>query len=267
MPEEDVDFEELKENRFAHLLKPIRDLQDNFNVDLAHELEEYLEQLENAQFAFEGTRHVVVDFAEAALVIQGSALVFSKKVEYLYNLTYQALEAVKGRRRGPDGQPEEDADNPGQAVRGARGRAAIRAADEEEDSLEQVWVSEPFLRECDGIDLAPGEGTMPSAGSVMRPPAALIALDDHVKGSTGGTGDGDAGVYRLQQCFVHRSGALLLDPRDGDLYDLQLRWAQDRLNLAEALCTGYSDDQLCGWLWPGIIVRLMSAPKPFHLMA
>lgn len=36
-------------------------------------------------------------------------------------------------------------------------------------------------------------------------------------------GDGDAGVYRLAQCFVHTSGALLLELQDGDLYDRHLR--------------------------------------------
>ncbi|GIL65395.1 hypothetical protein Vafri_19150 [Volvox africanus] len=225
-----VDFEDLKENRFAHLLKPIRDLQDNFNVDLAHELEEYLELLENAQFAFEGARHVTVDFAEAALLIQGSAIVFSKKVEYLYNLTYQAIEAVKGRRRqlGPDGQPLEayDAVPP---TAGARGRTArTRMVDEDdEDSVERVWVSEPYLREGSDLDLAQGEASMPNAGMAIRAPSALMALEDHGQGGAsggGGKGDGDAGVYRLQQCIVHCSGALLLDPRDGDLYDHQLRF-------------------------------------------
>ncbi|GIM17110.1 hypothetical protein Vretimale_19642, partial [Volvox reticuliferus] len=225
-----VDFEDLKENRFAHLLKPIRDLQDNFNIDLAHELEEYLELLENAQFAFEGARHVMVDFAEAALLIQGSALVFSKKVEYLYNLTYQAIEAVKGRRRqlGPDGQPL-DGDNTAPTTAGARGRTArVRTSDEdEEDSVERVWVSEPYLREGSDLDLAQGEASMPNAGMAIRAPSALMALEDHGQGGAsgaGGKGDGDAGVYRLQQCIVHCSGALLLDPRDGDLYDHQLRF-------------------------------------------
>ncbi|GLI63606.1 hypothetical protein VaNZ11_006616, partial [Volvox africanus] len=225
-----VDFEDLKENRFAHLLKPIRDLQDNFNVDLAHELEEYLEQLENAQFAFEGARHITVDFAEAALLIQGSALVFSKKVEYLYTLTYQAIEAVKGRRRqlGPDGQPLEVDDNVPPTA-GARGRnARARVSDEDdEDSVERVWVSEPYLREGSDLDLAQGEASMPNAGMAIRAPSALMALEDHGQGGTsggGGKGDGDVGVYRLQQCIVHCSGALLLDPRDGDLYDHQLRF-------------------------------------------
>ncbi|PNH05578.1 Condensin-2 complex subunit H2 [Tetrabaena socialis] len=234
--DDDDDLKDLKENRFAFLLKPIRDLQDNFNVDLAHELEEYLEQLENAQFVFEGAKPGVgmVDFAEAALLIQGSMCVYSKKVEYLFNLVYQALEAVKGRKRqqalGPDGQPLE-----GEATQAApRGRgAAARGgdADDDADGLERFWDVEPLLKESADLDLAPGDGLLPAAGTSVRPPAALLALEDHGQGaasSTSGKSDGDSGVFRLQQCVVHCSGALLLDTRDGDMYDQELRFIGQR---------------------------------------
>ncbi|GLC65675.1 hypothetical protein PLESTF_000327800 [Pleodorina starrii] len=169
----------------------------------------------------------MVDFAEAALLIQGSAVVFSKKVEYLYNLTYQAIEAVKGRRR-PDGQPEGDAGQPAAAARG-RGAAAARAGDDDEDDcLDHFWNDEDLLKEMGDLDLTPEEGALPNAGLAVRPPAALLALEDHGPGGAGGTsggkGDGDSGVYRLQQCIVHCSGALMLDPRDADMYDIQLRF-------------------------------------------
>lgn len=67
MPLEEIDLDDTQ-GRFAHLLKPIRDLAENFSIDLAHELEEYLDQLENTQFSFEGGNSL--DFAEAALLIQ-----------------------------------------------------------------------------------------------------------------------------------------------------------------------------------------------------
>jgi hypothetical protein len=38
--------------RFAHLLKPIRDLADNWAVDVAHELEAYMQEIETLQFSF-----------------------------------------------------------------------------------------------------------------------------------------------------------------------------------------------------------------------
>ncbi|KAG2490519.1 hypothetical protein HYH03_011140 [Edaphochlamys debaryana] len=235
MADFDEDLQIEKEFRFAHLLRPIRDLQDNFNIDLAHELEEYLDQLENAQFSLEGAG--MVDFAEAALLIQGSTCVYSKKVEYLYNLVYQALEAVKGRKQkqagvGPDGQPL-DGDDTQAPVAGARGRgAAARRGggdEDEDDGLERFWDVEPLLKDCAAdIDLALTDGLLPPTNTSNRPPAALLALEDHGQGATAsaaaGKGDGDSGVYRLQQCVVHCSGALLLDARDGDLYDHELRF-------------------------------------------
>jgi hypothetical protein len=56
---------------------------------------------------------------------------------------------------------------------------------------------------------------------VLRPPTALLALEDAACGQ--GTAQGEAGSYRLVQCGVHISGALLLETRDGELYDALLR--------------------------------------------
>ena len=39
-----------------------------------------------------------MNFAEAALVIQGSACVYSRKVEYLYALVQQTLELVLSKK-------------------------------------------------------------------------------------------------------------------------------------------------------------------------
>lgn len=60
---------ELKENRFAYLLQPIRDLASNWDIDIAAELEEYLEELEGITFAIEDVGPSL-NFAEAALLIQ-----------------------------------------------------------------------------------------------------------------------------------------------------------------------------------------------------
>lgn len=59
----------------------------------------------------------------------------------------------------------------------------------------------------------------PGAPELLRPPTALLALED----AAAGQGECDAGCYRLAQCAVHESGALLLELRDGEAYDRQLR--------------------------------------------
>lgn len=46
-----------------------RDLASNWNIDLAHELEEYIEELEKVTVSFDGGE-TNLNFAEAALVIQ-----------------------------------------------------------------------------------------------------------------------------------------------------------------------------------------------------
>jgi hypothetical protein len=66
---EDPADAELRENRFAYLLQPIRDLAANWDIDIAAELEEYLEELEGITFAVEDCGPSL-NFAEAALLIQ-----------------------------------------------------------------------------------------------------------------------------------------------------------------------------------------------------
>lgn len=250
----DMDLgDDVRDMRFAHLLKPIRDLAENFSIDLATELEEYLDQLEHAQFAFPdgaapGGAVRAVDFAEAALLIQGSTCVYSKKVEYLCTLVYQALEAVKGKKRQQDEAAAGDAAGPAAGQRGSRAgqRGADQLEDDEDSWMERFWDPEQLLKEAADIDLGPDDAAASAAGSagpvplgVTRMPAALLALEDYGGGAAAAApsaaagqgaagqqqGDGDSGVYRLQRCYVHASGALLLDVRDGDQYDRRLVYA------------------------------------------
>ena len=62
---EDVD----REARFEKLLNPIRDLAQNWNIDVARDLEEYLEELEHIEISFDGGL-TSLNFAEAARLIQ-----------------------------------------------------------------------------------------------------------------------------------------------------------------------------------------------------
>ncbi len=74
------------------------DLVDNWQIDLAAELDEYLGDLEHLTYNFDDSKNKNLNFAEAALLIQGSACVYSKKVEYLYSLLFQTLEALIAKR-------------------------------------------------------------------------------------------------------------------------------------------------------------------------
>ncbi|XP_008297079.1 condensin-2 complex subunit H2 [Stegastes partitus] len=89
---------ESTQSRYAHLLQPIRELTKNWDVDLASELNDYLEELDDMCITFDGGR-TRLNFAEAALLIQGSASIYSKKVELLHSLVYQTLEFISDRNK------------------------------------------------------------------------------------------------------------------------------------------------------------------------
>lgn len=80
------------------LLQPLRDLATNWSIDIAKELEDYMEELETIKISFDGG-NTTFNFAEAALLIQGSASIYSRKVEFLYSLIYQTLDLLHAQNR------------------------------------------------------------------------------------------------------------------------------------------------------------------------
>ncbi|CAN8069158.1 unnamed protein product [Agarophyton chilense] len=82
---------------FSVLLNPIRDLAANWSIDVANELSKYAASL---GIDLDGTspqrleNTVPVDFAQAALLVQGSTSIYSRKVEHLYSLVYTAVSSL-----------------------------------------------------------------------------------------------------------------------------------------------------------------------------
>ncbi len=87
----------MADQRFRKFLEPLKDLAQNWNIDVAKDLEEYLHELEGLTVTFGANGASNLNFAEAALLIQGSAVVYSKKVEYLYSLIYHALDVLSAK--------------------------------------------------------------------------------------------------------------------------------------------------------------------------
>ena len=85
--DDDSGDNDLRENRFAYLLQPIRDLAANWDVNIAAELEEYLEELENLTFAIEG-HGPSLNFAEAALLIQVSKVTYAVMICWCFTLVH-----------------------------------------------------------------------------------------------------------------------------------------------------------------------------------
>ncbi|XP_076807363.1 condensin-2 complex subunit H2-like isoform X1 [Clavelina lepadiformis] len=88
--------------KYDFLLHPIKDLTKNWNIDIATVLEDYLGELETMTFSFDGGK-TKLNFAEASFLIQGTACVWSRKVEYLHSLVYQTLEMISNNKQ--DKQP------------------------------------------------------------------------------------------------------------------------------------------------------------------
>lgn len=87
-------------NKFLSLIQPIKDLAANWDIDIAENLNDYLEDLEQLKISLDGGQ-TQLNFAEAALLIQGSTTVYSKKVEYLYQLVLKSLEFITQKKSAP----------------------------------------------------------------------------------------------------------------------------------------------------------------------
>lgn len=184
-------------SRYQQLLQPIRDLSKVWNIAIAEELEKYIEEVSSLSFeAEEDCRQL--NFAEAALLIQGSAAVYSRKVELLYALVYQALTTCQQHA-----EKEESAGGPV--------RKKLHTG---------LWAPIPETEELLTIDHLIKEGrniTIDDSArrqdqrqfSHLRLPLFLLPRE-----KTEGKQE-----FRIGNCSVHSSGAYLLQESDAHLLD------------------------------------------------
>ncbi|KAM9705249.1 condensin-2 complex subunit H2 [Menidia menidia] len=152
------------ESRFTHLLQPIRELTKNWDVDVASELNDYLEELEEMCITFDGGR-TQLNFAEAALLIQGSACIYSKKVELLHSLVYQTLEYINERNKR---------------------QKKVTAAEQDGDTSRAAKSHDADDMEFTPLDLEASDSCQDSDSSSVvmvtpLPPEALIPPESHEK--------------------------------------------------------------------------------------
>lgn len=188
-------------SKYSHLLQPIRDLTKNWDIDVAAQLEEYLAEIERIKISFDGGK-TSMNFAEAALVIQGSACIYSKKVEYLYTLVYQTLDLIASKKRLQQASSVDD--------QGKDNDASFKDNSEEFLLLDDI-------KEAKNIDLKEDEGNFLKEGSqiIPRTPLVLFPLGEKDKEDPllSRTGEvlGSRNDFKMNTCRVHSSGTLLLD--------------------------------------------------------
>ena len=83
--------------RFVDLLKPIKDLTTNWSVPLSNYLTQYYEEIKELELELDG-QTAKVNFAEAALFLQGTVSVYSKKVEFLWQNVLQMLDLLASKK-------------------------------------------------------------------------------------------------------------------------------------------------------------------------
>lgn len=181
-----------------HAVHAERDLESNWEVDLAKKLEEYLLKICSGEITGEEEGHIPINFAEAALLLQGSIQVYSRKVEYLYTLVLRALEFLSQKRQqdhidGASVQPEES------------GPSAV--ADEEND---QFWGLDDIPVE-EKISLDGTTGKEVNLDHFIKPPANLVVLEGDCL-DAGGDG-GELESFLLSTTDLYQD-FILLDTSD-----------------------------------------------------
>ncbi|KAG7232440.1 hypothetical protein INR49_008860 [Caranx melampygus] len=155
---------ESTESRYAHLLQPIRELTKNWEIDVASELNDYLEELDEMCITFDGETRL--NFAEAALLIQGSACIYSKKVELLHSLVYQTLENINEKNK-------------------KRNKQAAQAQDGDADAAESAHNAEDeAVFTCLDVDVSESSQRGDSSTTVSvapLPPESLMPPETHEK--------------------------------------------------------------------------------------
>jgi condensin-2 complex subunit H2 len=152
-----------------------------------------------------------LNFAEAALLIQGSACIYSKKVEFLYALVFKTLELLAQRKCSGEVQEDDPSDDVAAAT-------APTATDDVDDEFEPIVIKAGTNIDLDEAPLLPQATLISSTvGLQTRPPLAILALeqdearaDNKAKSSSNGL-PSEFAALKVNTCCIHSSGTMLLD--------------------------------------------------------
>jgi len=183
-------------SRFAHFLQPIRDLSKVWKIEIADELERYIEEVAQLSILNPVDGVTKVNFAEAALLIQGSTAIYSRKVELLHQLVYQALDLLCSGK-GMDG-------------RGPKGKNAATGLWAPLPETDELITIDHLIKEGKSSNLTREENGSQREATQRRVPLFLMPRDQ---------ADRRKQEYRISSCSVHRTGALLIQESDARLLD------------------------------------------------
>jgi len=182
--------------RFAHLLQPIRDLSKVWKIEIADELEKYIEEVAELLVTNPEDGITKLNFAEAALLIQGSTAIYSRKVELLYQLVYQALDLL-ALDKAKDG------------AQGKRAKGVQSGLWAPIPETEELLTIDHLIKEGRNIFLDHGAPEQRQALQ-RRVPLFLMPRDQN---------DRRKKEFRISSCTVHHTGVYLLQESDAKLLD------------------------------------------------
>ncbi|XP_069764171.1 condensin-2 complex subunit H2 [Narcine bancroftii] len=208
------------ESRFAHLLQPIRELTKNWEIDVAAQLGEYLEELDQICISFDDGK-TTMNFAEAALLIQGSACIYSRKVEYLYSLVYQALDLISNKKR-----------NQKASSIGENGTDNDLSLDNQKREWEFLSLDDIECPTTNKIDMRK-DASFPVVNVVPLTPLALIPPEELEKKnnplfSRRGEILGSRKDFRMNTCTPHATGAFMLELNNASPMNFLNKQQQDK---------------------------------------
>ncbi|KAI3975510.1 hypothetical protein MKX01_038779 [Papaver californicum] len=184
-----------------HIVQPLRDPQSNWSLDLAKNLEDYLLKICSGEaINHEEDAHLSVNFAEAALLLQGSIQVYSRKVEYLYTLVLHALDFIS--QKSLEEQPAEA------SVHRTEGRCGNQADVDERNEV-FLGLDDVRVEANNSLDGAPGKDD--NLNQFVKPPSNLVVLEGDCFDPTGEAGELES--YLLSTCDLCED-FILLDPCD-----------------------------------------------------
>ncbi|KAE8730933.1 putative Plant invertase/pectin methylesterase inhibitor superfamily [Hibiscus syriacus] len=188
-----------------YVAQPGLDLEANWEVDLAKKLEDYLLKICSGEItgSQDDDGHSSVNFAEAALLLQGSVQVYSRKVEYLYNLVLHALEFLSQKRQQ---------DKPNGASDQAEQIASHATSDEDHDKF---WDLDDIPVEAK-ISLDSSSDKHALVNHFVNPPANLVVLEGDCLDTSGDGSELES--YQLATNDLYQD-FILLDPYDSVAVD------------------------------------------------
>lgn len=171
-----------------------------------------------ASFNREGDAKLM-NFAEAALLIQGTSVIYSRKVEYLHALVYQTLAHLSRQEETPQVQTAEQAEAEEQQESGVSLLVNPLPVYDELDEARPNQITLKNKQEKKGRKEGRSKNNIQASIALM---GSLIP-DERDHGET----------FKLMSCNLHASGVLLLDEASKKFLGAKQREAGDQIMFGE----------------------------------